>query len=117
MYQSIGINLSKNLDTAMKRIKVPAITQRPYYKDPDNCEEEYINLYKTSCDDNNSDYDDNFDYLDDDNESIDDDSECACGCCDLFMDKMKNIDSKVVIIAGVGALIGFIGLYKLLKRR
>ena len=73
----------------------------------------YSNLYLLLKDS----YDDNFDYLDDDNESIDDDSECACGCCDLFMDKMKNIDSKVVIIAGVGALIGFIGLYKLLKRR
>ena len=30
MYQSIGINLSKNLDAATKRIKVPAITQRSY---------------------------------------------------------------------------------------
>ena len=46
MYQSIGINLSKNLDAATKRIKVPAITQRSYYKDPDNCEEEFINFYK-----------------------------------------------------------------------
>ena len=120
MYQSIGINLSKNLDAATKRIKVPAITQRSYYKDSDNCEEEYINLYKYNCDDNNSDYtnDNDFDYLDDDyNESMDSNSECTCGCSDLFMDKIKNIDSKVVIMAGVGALIGFIGLYKLLKRR
>ncbi|WP_195987883.1 hypothetical protein [Clostridium sp. D53t1_180928_C8] len=116
MYQSIGINLSKKLDAATKKIKVPAITQRSYYKDSDNCEEEYINLYKYNCDDNNT--DNNFDYLDDDyNESIDSDSECACGYSDLFMDKIKNIDSKVVIMAGVGALIGFIGLYKLLKRR
>ena len=44
MYQSIGINLSKNLDAATKKIKVPAITQRSYYKDSDNCEEELINL-------------------------------------------------------------------------
>ena len=66
------------------------------------------------------DYDDNINYLDDDyDESINDDSECSCGCCsaDSLMDKMKNIDSKVAIMVGVGALIGFIGLYKLLKRR
>lgn len=120
MYQSIGINLSKNLDAATKRIKVPAITQRSYYKDSDNCEEEFINFYKSNSDYNNMDYDDNINYLDDDyDESINDDSECSCGCCsaDSLMDKMKNIDSKVAIMVGVGALIGFIGLYKLLKRR
>ncbi len=46
MYQRIGINLSKNLDNATKRIKVPAITQRYYYKDFDTCEceEELINF-------------------------------------------------------------------------
>ena len=38
MYQSIGINLSKSLDTATKRIKIPAITQRNYYKSCNNCE-------------------------------------------------------------------------------
>ena len=117
MYQSIGINLSKNLDAATKKIKVPAITQRAYYKDLDNCEEEFINFYKSDSDYNNIDYDDSINYLDDD--SIDDDSECSCECCNInsIMDKMKNIDSKVAIMAGVGALIGFIGLYKLLKRR
>ena len=115
MYQSIGINLSKNLDAATKKIKVPAITQRAYYKDLDNCEEEFINFYKSD-----SDYDYSINYLDDDyDDSIDDDSECSCECCNInsIMDKMKNIDSKVAIMAGVGALIGFIGLYKLLKRR
>ena len=122
MYQSIGINLSKNLDAATKRIKVPAITQRSYYKDPDNCEEEFINFYKSDSDSdyNNMDYDDNINYLDDDyDESINDDSECSCGCCNTgsLMDKMKNIDSKVAVMAGIGALIGLIGLYKLLKRR
>ena len=125
MYQSIGINLSKNLDAATKRIKVPAITQRSYYKDPDNCEEEFINFYKSDSDYNNIDYDDNIRYLDDDyddsinDDSINDDSECSCECCDecSLMDKMKNMDSKVAVMAGVGALIGFIGLYKLLKRK
>ena len=68
MYQSIGINLSKNLDAATKRIKVPAITQRSYYKDSDNCEEEFINFYKSDSDYNNMDYDDNIRYLDDDYE-------------------------------------------------
>lgn len=120
MYQSIGINLSKNLDAATKRIKVPAITQRSYYKDSNNYEEEFINFYKYDSDCNDMDYDDNINYLDDDfDESINNDSECSCGCCnyDSLMDKIKNIDSKVVVMAGVGALIGFIGLYKLLKRR
>ena len=120
MYQSIGINLSKNLDAATKKIKVPAITQRAYYKDLDNCEEEFINFYKSDSDYNNIDYDDSINYLDDDyDDSRDDDSKCSCECCNInsIMDKMKNIDSKVAIMAGVGALIGFIGLYKLLKRR
>ena len=45
MYQSIGINLSKDLDLATKRIKVPAITQRPYYKNANKYEEEYINNF------------------------------------------------------------------------
>ena len=68
MYQSIGINLSKNLDAATKRIKVPAITQRSYYKDSNNWEEEFINFYKSDSDSdyNNMDYDDNINYLDDD---------------------------------------------------
>ena len=65
MYQSIGINLSKNLDAATKRIKVPAITQRSYYKDSNNWEEEFINFYKSDSDSdyNNMDYDDNINYL------------------------------------------------------
>ena len=44
MYQSIGINLSKSLDAATKRIKIPAITQRNYYKSNNNYEEEFINF-------------------------------------------------------------------------
>ena len=120
MYQSIGINLSKNLDAATKRIKVPAITQRSYYKDSDNCEEELINFYKSDSDYNNMDYDDNISYLDDNYEEfINTVSESSCECCDgcSLMDKMKNIDSKVGVMVGVGALIGLIGLYKLLKRK
>lgn len=112
MYQSIGINLSKKLDASTKRIKVPAITQRSYYKESNNYEEEYINLCDSEYNDNNIDYDENLDYLDDDSES-------SCECCDneCLMDKVKNLDSKVIIMAGVGALIGLIGLYKLLKRK
>ena len=45
MYQSIGINLSKSLDAATKRIKIPAITQRNYYKSNNNYEEEFINFF------------------------------------------------------------------------
>lgn len=128
MYQSIGINLSKKLDASTKRIKVPAITQRSYYKDSDNCEEEFINFYKSDSDYNNIDYyNDDIRYLDDDyEESINDDFESSCECCESsceccdgcsLMNKMKNIDSKVAVMVGVGALIGFIGLYKLLKRK
>ena len=121
MYQSIAINLSKKLDASTKRIKVPAITQRSYYKDSDNCEEEFINFYKSDSDYNNIDYyNDDIRYLDDDyEESINDDFESSCECCDecSLIDKMKNIDSKVAVMVGVGALIGFIGLYKLLKRK
>ena len=66
------------------------------------------------------DYDDNTSYLDDNYEEfINTDSESSCECCDgcSLMDKMKNIDSKVGVMVGVGALIGLIGLYKLLKRK
>ncbi len=120
MYQNIGINLSKNLDAATKRIKVPAITQRQYYKDSNNFEEELINFYESDSNYNNMDYDDSISYLDDDyNESINNDSDYSGECCDKssLMNKMKNIDSKVVIMSGVGALIGLISLYKLLKRK
>lgn len=110
MYQSIGINLSKNLDAATKKIKVPAITQRYYYKDSNNCEceEELINFYNSddNCD---IDYDDNINYLDDDYEE----SECSCKNINI----KSLINSNITIIAGVGTLIGFIGLYKLLKRK
>ncbi|MEN8076295.1 hypothetical protein ABFP60_04985 [Clostridioides difficile] len=111
MYQSIGINLSKNLDALTKRIKVPAITQRDYYKDLNNCEEEYVNFYNSTAD-NDIDYNENLDYLDDDYE------EENCCCEDsCLMDKIKNLDSKVIVGASVGALIGCIGLYILLKKR
>ena len=57
MYQSIGINLSKSLDAATKRIKIPAITQRNYYKSNNNYEEEFINFYKSDSTNNDIDYD------------------------------------------------------------
>lgn len=64
MYQSIGINLSKSLDAATKRIKIPAITQRNYYKSNNNYEEEFINFYKSDSTNNDIDYDENLNYLD-----------------------------------------------------
>ena len=86
MYQSIGINLSKSLDTATKRIKIPAITQRNYYN------------------------------LDEDESDID--NECNCGCDDNCMiEKLKNLDSKVIVGASIGALVGCVGLYLLLRRK
>lgn len=113
MYKSIGINLSKDLDASTKRIKVPAITQRNYYKELNNCEEEYINFYKSNSDNDDIEYDDNLNYLDDDYEN---DDNC---CCEesYLMNKLKNLDSKILIGASVGALIGCISLYMLIKRR
>ena len=104
MYQSIGINLSKSLDTATKRIKIPAITQRDYYKSCTNCEDSDLN------------YDKSFDYLDEDETDID--NECNCGCDDNCMiEKFKNLDSKVIVGASIGALLGCVGLYLLLRRK
>ena len=113
MYKSIGINLSKDLDASTKRIKVPAITQRNYYKELNNCEEEYINFYKSNSDNDDIEYDENLNFLDDDYENNDD-----C-CCEesYLMDKLKNLDSKILIGASVGALIGCISLYMLIKKR
>lgn len=113
MYKSIGINLSKDLDASTKRIKVPAITQRNYYKELNNYEEEYINFYKSNSDNDNIEYDENLDYLDDDYENDD------CCCCEdsYLMDKLKNLDSKILIGASVGALLGCVSLYILLKKR
>ena len=74
MYQSIGINLSKSLDAATKRIKIPAITQRNYYKSNNNYEEEFINFYKSDSTNNDIDYDENLNYLDD--EEINDEDNC-----------------------------------------
>ena len=110
MYQSIGINLSKSLDAATKRIKIPAITQRNYYKSNNNYEEEFINFYKSDSTNNDIDYDENLNYLDD--EEIND---CCNDSC--MMEKLKNLDCKVIVGAGIGALIGCIGLCLLLKKK
>ena len=121
MYQSIGINLSKSLDAATKRIKIPAITQRNYYKSNNNYEEEFINFYKSYSTNNDIDYDENLNYLDD--EEINDEDNCyydeKTDCCNdsCMMEKLKNLDCKVIVGAGIGALIGCIGLCLLLKKK
>ena len=101
MYQSIGINLSKSLDAATKRIKIPAITQRNYYKSNNNYEEEFINFYKSDSTNNDIDYDENLNYLDD--EEINDEDNCyydeKTDCCNdsCMMEKLKNLDCKVIV--------------------
>lgn len=116
MYQSIGINLSKDLDARTKRVKVPAITQREYYKESNNSEDEYFNFYKGNSDDDCIDCEENLKYLDDDyDECTEDDCACDDSCC--FIDKMKHLDSKVLIGASIGALVGCVGIYFLLKRK
>lgn len=112
MYQSIGINLSKDLDARTKRVKVPAITQREYYKDPNNSEDEYFDWCKGNSNDECIDGEENLKYLDDDYEE-----DCNCDDCCCFMDKIKQLDSKVLIGASIGALAGCIGIYLLLKRK
>ena len=120
-YQSIGINLSKSLDAATKRIKIPAITQRNYYKSNNNYEEEFINFYKSDSTNNDIDYDENLNYLDD--EEINDEDNCyydeKTDCCNdsCMMEKLKNLDCKVIVGAGIGALISCIGLCLLLKKK
>ena len=116
-----GINLSKSLDAATKRIKIPAITQRNYYKSNNNYEEEFINFYKSDSTNNDIDYDENLNYLDD--EEINDEDNCyydeKTDCCNdsCMMEKLKNLDCKVIVGAGIGALIGCIGLCLLLKKK
>lgn len=93
MYQNIGINLSKNLNAETKRIKIPAITQKKYYKS-----------YSTN---------DNINYLDD--KEIYDENDCLNENC--MMEKLKNLNSKFIVGAGIGILIGCIGLRFLLKKK
>ena len=105
MYQSIGINLSKNLDAATKRIKVPAITQRDYYKD--KCNNEFIKFYDDAEDFNDEINEmENLEYLEEDI----DDTEEWCNSC-------FNVNSKGLALIGIGAIVGVISLYLLTKRK
>ena len=122
MYQSIGINLSKSLDAATKRIKIPAITQRNYYKSNNNYEEEFINFYKSDSTNNDIDYDENLNYLDDeeindeDNE-LNKDEEIQTDIDNSESFENNSDDCKVIVGAGIGALISCIGLCLLLKKK
>ena len=126
MYQSIGINFNAGIrewyyKAATKRIKIPAITQRNYYKSNNNYEEEFINFYKSDSTNNDIDYDENLNYLDD--EEINDEDNCyydeKTDCCNdsCMMEKLKNLDCKVIVGAGIGALISCIGLCLLLNKK
>ena len=108
MYQSIGINLSKSLDAATKRIKIPAITQRNYYKSNNNYEEEFINFYKSDSTNNDIDYDENLNYLDD--EEINDEDNCyydeKTDCCNdsCMMETLKMDLDPETVVARIGSL-------------
>lgn len=112
MNQNIGVNLSKVIDNLNKRVKVPAITQRQYYKE--YCDsDDYIEYYKNEDVDEIID-DDKYSYLYEDDiseaEDNDSDEECLCGCC-------NNLDKKNIALFGIGALVGIMGLYILFKKK
>ena len=117
MYQSIGINLSKSLDAATKRIKIPAITQRNYYKSNNNYEEsiESSNTENSSNNDETGEGSINSEINDEDNCYYDEKTDCCNDSC--MMEKLKNLDCKVIVGAGIGALISCIGLCLLLKKK
>ena len=81
----------------------------------------FINFYKSDSTNNDIDYDENLNYLDD--EEINDEDNCyydeKTDCCNdsCMMEKLKNLDCKVIVGAGIGALIGCIGLCLLLKKK
>lgn len=128
MYENIGINLSKTLDNLTKRVKVPAITQRDYFKDLNNMEEEYIKFYKLDCNNIENYKDDDYSYLDLDENDCE---QCSCDeedyeecidkasdnykCC--IINKFKNVDSKIILGASIGALVSCIGIYFILRKR
>lgn len=128
MNERIGINRSKKIDSLNRRVKVPAITQRDYYISDNDEEEELIDFLQITSTDDSNDVDiSKYNYLDEECDCQCDDCDCeydnCCEdddycyddncCCNMF----NHFDKKTAIYAGVGALIGSVVIYKLLKRR
>ncbi len=119
MNQNIGINMNKILDSITKRVRVPAITQRQYYKDY-SINEENMKFYNL---------DDDPDYLDED-EDVEECEKCNSQCCEdeyyedeygdddcCCMEKLMNLDKGKIMMLGIGVLVGAIGTCILKNRR
>lgn len=92
MNLSTGINLDKELNAIMKRVK------RPKIHDKEEC------IF--CCDDN---YDDGYDYENDEQYDLEDEDE------GFDIRDMMQFDSKVLMYLGVGIALGALGVY-LLRR-
>lgn len=92
MNLSTGINLDKELNAIMRRVK------RPKIHDKEEC------IF--CCDDN---YDDGYDYKNDEQYDLEDEDKC------LDIKNMMQFDSKLLMYLGVGMALGALGVY-LLRR-
>ena len=95
MNLSTGINLQKELNAIMRRVKKPKIHDK----------EECI----FCCDDN---YDDGYDYKNHEVYDLEDEDENE----NLDMRDMMQFDSKILMYLGVGIALGALGVY-LLRRQ
>ena len=94
MNLSTGINLQKELNAIMRRVKKPKI------HDKEEC--------SFCCDDN---YDDGYDYKNHEVYDLEDEDENK----NLDMRDMMQFDSKILMYLGVGIALGALGVY-LLRR-
>ena len=105
MNANVGVNKNKILDSITKRVKVPAITQREYYKSYDiDDEDDDIQFYSKN---------DDPDYLDSDEDDVMyEDDECCMDeeyslddeyCC---FERFLNMDKGKIVMLGVGVLVG-----------
>lgn len=92
MNLSTGINLDKELNAIMRRVK------RPKIHDKEEC------IF--CCDDN---YDDGYDFENNQQYDLDDQDE------EFDMREMMRCDSKVLMYLGIGIAVGALGVY-LLRR-
>ncbi len=110
MNANVGVNKNKILDSITKRVKVPAITQREYYKSYDiESDDDEIQIYSSKDEPSYLDSDDD-DIMYDDEYSIDEecpiDEECCLDdqCC--CMEKFLDMDKSKVATLGIGVAIG-----------
>lgn len=93
MNSSVGVNVNKELNFLMKRIKMPSISKRKYYTYNYDGEPSYKYWEEKS------------------QEEVTD--PCSDNCCAFDID----INKKTVAIIGVGVAVGILGLCLLKKKR